>query len=296
LFVRRVALCFVAACAADRGASIHPTPHATASAAASATSAGAPVDAGPKEWMWQLVGGAREVHWRWPDGTCEMWRVDPDGAPAEYRGTLFRALDSYEMQMTYEGDPPKVRAPRVVEERANDAGTTKVELVCRGEDQAAWYLDADACAAGGAPPLTAKGCFASIAPDARANVSRVMRGEVRAELESAIAHAHFVWTYNGCTKRTVRTRNRKLYMNDGYLYPTLVRFTQHGVTLEEEAEPNPDHVAPRGGGEEIAIGCCSIERYTVVAFDHGVADMKSERWYIDKAPPADVVARCGKKP
>ena len=100
-------------------------------------------------------------------------------------------------------------------------------------------------------------------------------------------------------KRVVRKRGTKLFLNDTYLYPTIVRWTQLGFVLEELAETNPDHVAPRGGGEEIAIGCCSIGTYVVQSFDQGVAHIASigrdsarpETWYVDKAPPPEACKR-----
>jgi hypothetical protein len=298
--LRRIALLSFVACAADHQRE-HTAPVATVSASASAATT-ALVDAGRKDWMWELVGGAREVFWRWPHGACEKWRVEPEGAPADYRGTIFRDEGAIELQMTYEGtfsDAPRVRAPRVVEDRANDAGANRFELACIADDHGAWYLDEASCAAGGAPPLAPVGCLSAIAPDTRAKAAGALHGEIRSALADAVSHARFVWMSMGCEKRVVRKRNQKLWLNGSYLYPTLVRWTMHGVILEEQAEANPDYVAPPVGGEGIALGCCDIQTFVVTSFENGVADMRRigrtttpERWYVDKAPPADVIAAC----
>jgi hypothetical protein len=302
--MRRVALVIFVACGADQKPE-HTTPVATATASASTTIASAaPVDAGPKDWMWELVAGAREAWWRWPSGACEKWRVDPDGAPAEYRGTLFHEDNGIELQMTYEGgDPPKIKAPRVVRDRG-DAGTLRLDLVCGAEEHGAWYLDEASCQAGGTPTLAPTGCLSAVAPESRASATRALDGGLRKDFAAAIERAHFVWTSSDsfCVKRVVRKRGTKLFLNDAYLYPSLVHWTMLGLVLEELAEPNPDHVAPRGGGgEEIAIGCCGSVAYVVQSFDQGVARvafmtprfMKSETWYVDRAPPPDA---CKVKP
>ena len=301
--MRRAALVLVvAACGADAKPD-RTTPVASVRASATASASVAIVDAGPKDWMWELVGGAREVHWRWANGTCETWRVDPDGAPAEYRGTIFRTDGAMDLQMTYEGgDPPHVRAPRVVADKAGDAGTSRFDLACNDEEHGAWYLDDASCQAGGKPVLTPSGCLSALAPDSRAGAKRALEGGLRSDLADAITRAHFIWTLSAslCTKRVVRKRGTKLFLNDTYLYPTLVRWTMHGLVLEELAESNPDHVAPRGGGgEEIAMGCCSIDDYVVRSFDQGVAHLdrvsrgstKPETWYVDRAPPPDACKR-----
>jgi hypothetical protein len=300
--MRRVALvALLFACGAEQKKPEHTTTP-VASASASSSASASIVDAGPKDWMWELVAGGREAWWRWPNGTCERWRVDPDGAPAEYRGTIFHEDGATEMQVTYEGgDPPRVRAPRAVRDRG-DAGTLRFDLACGAEEEhGAWYLDETTCQAGGTPTLAPVGCLSAVAPDARASATHALDGGLRKDFAAAIERAHFVWTSSDhfCVKRVVRKRGTKLFLNDTYLYPSLVHWTMLGLVLEELAETNPDHVAPRGGGEEIAIGCCGSVAYVVQSFDQGVARVafmtprstKSETWYVDRAPPADACKR-----
>jgi hypothetical protein len=259
------------------------------------------LDAKPRDWMWEVVGGTGDVHWRWSDGTCERWTLEIDGLPARYRGTVARAAEagSPALAMAYDGNGPRLSSPAVRSGGAKGA----LALPCDGDDTGAWYLTASDCELGGPPPLKPTGCLSAISPGERARLARASRGEAQADLRAAFTRAKKAWLRNGCEPRVVRTTKDKIYLNDTHLYPTLAKWTPTGVSLEEQAESNPDRVAPKGGGS-IAIGCCSrATTYHILDFANGVADViayderdpektRRERWWLDQAPPAEVLATC----
>jgi hypothetical protein len=280
----------LAGCSSRRYEAVLPS-EAPLGAAASAT---AVASAAPPDWMWTLVGvgTSHEVFWRWPDGTCESWRIEPEGFPANYRGKVSHGLgdDGGQVQFAYEGGQPALSDLLVARDKL------KVPWPCKGTDEGDWYVDAAACAHGGPAPLHPAGCFAAAAPAARAAMTQALSGDAATELRNAIARARRVWTSNGCTKRKVRTVRSKLYMNDSYLYSTAVTWSGNTVTLAEEATHNPDYTPPADGGESVAMGCCSgPDEYFVLSFENGAAQLEKtsrgaglEAWYVGDSVPASV--------
>jgi hypothetical protein len=168
---------------------------------------------------------------------------------------------------------------------------------------------------------------ALLALSLRAALLETLHGTTRAALERAMQTASKVWVDDGCSLRIRRPATAEQAPSAGFRppaddalvdstplllddsrdpYPSLVVWTDMGLIVGEVAETNVDYVPPAVSGDAIAIGCClDSAHFIVLRFADGVADLVREshtrdgalartrvRWWIDRAPPSDVVAAC----
>jgi hypothetical protein len=188
--------------------------------------------------MWDLVS-AREVYWRRAGGACEKWSFEPDGLPADYKGTLTLEQDDLRFSVRYEGgSPPALSKARVTHGAGGDAGA-KVSFFLPCEERGAtgaggdagdaaaggagdaaagdagdaaadeagagaWYDSAEACAQGGTALLRPTGCVSAVEPEARPRWIPVVLGQKREAFERALEHASRVWMQSVCFSFHVR--------------------------------------------------------------------------------------------
>jgi hypothetical protein len=290
---RLFALFAVAACGGSR---VEPSSNATP---ATRDAGGGAIDAATsaaRDWMWQAVGGERSVYWRWQSGACELWHLEPEGIPADNRGSVFVMLDDSgvrELKMSYEGGgsatPLHVASPQGTRDTTDAGAPIVLDLPCREERSGAWYLDRASCEAAGPPPLVPIGCSSQVDPDGRTRIVRTLQGAPIAEARDAIAHAASIWTEDGCHKRVVRVTSSATTLTDESSGTWTVSWTPVGVDLDRPA--NPDWPYAEHWYLSFAIVDFGGGIVDVASRDH--ARMRAERWWIGHAPPAEITQRCG---
>jgi hypothetical protein len=235
---------------------------------------------GDKDWMWELIGGARLVYVRSED-RCERWRLRPTGNALDFVGRV--VLDDggeMEMGFRYQGNPPRLDDPRAVE------GGTVLGLPCEGEERVGWFLSETDCDdRSAAPPLAATGCIHALDASTRARIVDVMSGKPRDALLARLKDGARLWRGESCEPTWVREKGDRLYLYGEGDYPETVSSTAIGLLVGEVAEKNP-HAKPRR--ESIAIGCCGKPRaWAVVEVGETAAVLRNDagtetRWYFQK--------------
>lgn len=268
-----------------------------------ATASVAPPADPPKEkdWLWEVVGGdTQRIFWRHraPSGAvvCERWRLLPEGAAAQYRGTIEidppSGADENAVVYRYDGNPPTLDAPAM-------RRPPKKELACEDTTSGEWFLSNEACLdPNEKPKIEPKGCLRWANPGELARVRQAEADAIakqralRQELAERLEKATMLWIDDvKCEQHWVRHKGRATILESADdQYPWHFHLTANGIRIEEEAETNPHLRKLPGKGERIGLGCCDSRDGDVISLEErrAVVELGStkkktrESWWFDK--------------
>ncbi len=223
---------------------------------------------------------------------CEKWSIATQSIVDDDHGTLSLGADrpgavSLEARID--------RRELAVSEACAALGKGKACAPCDASaPQVALFESEDACRAR-KNALTPTGCTAVFTKGYRQHVQASLDGSLRARLLERITKEP-TWKGSACLDFVPRRVGKRILLDSQLMYPFEIEVGDSGtLIIEEVPEANPRH---RSRGDEVAMGCCDVDRYRVLDLDARHAELISIPHHAGDAPKAETwwFGRCAPQP
>ncbi len=270
------------------------TSSTAATVASASPSAAGPPPARPLEAFDRIVDA--KVLFASADGIgepiCEKWSVATKSIVDDDHGTLSLGADRPDAVAL---EARIDRRELAVSEACATLGKGKACAPCDpSAPQVALFESKDACRAR-KNALVPTGCTAVFTKGYRQRAQASLDGSLRERLLARITKEP-TWKGSACLDLVPRRIGKRTLLDSQLMYPFEIKLGESGaLIIEEVPEANPRH---RSRGDEIAMGCCDVDSYRVVALDARHAELVSIPRYAGDAAKAETwwFGRCAAEP